>query len=830
LANSLPVESILEPLGAALRQHGHAVLQAPPGAGKTTRVPLFLMEEGLYSGRILMLEPRRVAARAAAERLASQLGEGVGGRVGYRIKGETRVGRNTIIEVVTEGVLTRMIQSDPELSGISCVIFDEFHERSLHADLGLALVLESREALRPDLAVLVMSATLDAGPVAALIGNAPVITSDGRSFPVDIHWLDKSWQKPNQRAAAFIQAAADLVVKAASETEGGILVFLPGAGEIARVERALSGRLSKDCRIMPLFGAMPFTAQRRVLTNFRGGRKIVLATSIAETSLTIPDIRVVVDCGQARRARFDPGSGMSRLITERVTKAEATQRTGRAGRVAAGACYRLWTKGEEGGQAAFPPAEIESTDLTGLVLELAGWGTDSPNAMAFLTQPPERAFLEAQKLLQALGALDDQRRITSHGKLLGKLPLHPRLGHMLVVGAEHGMRAQAALLAALQAGRDPLWARGGRAADISLRLEAIAHPVVFSRDTRYVVDQKAIRAIKVDAERLEKRVSRGEGGKLSTGALLSLAYPDRIGLRRKGDAARFLLSGGKGAIIEGSDGLAAERMIVAVDMDGDLVEAKLRIGAAITEVEVCELHETQAINLCEWSRRDRAVIARKRLMLGAVALKDEHWKQATSDAIAQAMTDGVRDLGLDVLDWSKSARLLQARVEWLRARGGEMPDMSNDGLLAGLEGWLQPFLGTCRRAADLKKITVLEALETLLDWQAKQRLDSLAPAAITAPTGTRLAVDYSGSQPSVRVRLQEMFGLNQHPTVGPDRLPLLIELLSPAQRPVQTTADLPGFWASSYGDVRKDMRGRYPKHPWPEDPTQAEATRRVKPR
>jgi ATP-dependent helicase HrpB len=823
---ALPVEAVLPELISAMRAHGHAVLQAPPGAGKTTRVPLVLLESGLYSGRIVMLEPRRVAARAAAERLAFHLGEKVGSTVGYRIKGESRVGPNTRIEVVTEGILTRMIQSDPELSGISCIIFDEFHERSMNADLGLALCLECRSVLREDLNLLVMSATLDAAPVAALMGDAPMITSTGRSYPVETVWLDQPWAKPNRRGPWFEDVAAELVIKAVNKTEGGVLVFLPGAGEIRRVAAKL-GDLPADCNVMPLYGGLPFAQQRAVLVPLEYGRKVVLSTAIAETSLTIPDIRTVVDCGRARRARFDAGSGMSRLVTERVTKAEAEQRRGRAGRVAAGLCYRMWTKGEEGGMAPFAPAEIESTDLAGLVLELAVWGADSTAGMAFLTQPSARAYGEAQALLQTLGALDDNLRITAHGKILARLPMHPRLGHMLVAGSAAGARRMAATLAAMIAERDPV---SGRATDILLRLEAIADPAKFERERPFRADRSAISTIKAEQKRLEKLVPQGAGEGLSVGALLSLAYPDRIGLRRKGDAGRFLLSGGKGAIVDPGDALANTRMMVAVDLDGDLREARVRMGVSVLETEIRELHKVTRANVCEWSRRDRAVNARQRVMLGALILEDQHWKNAPDDVVALAMIEGVRELGLGALDWSKAARYLTARVEWLRSRGTEMPDMSDTALFDGLENWLMPYLGGTKRADALKKVDVHTALKSLLDWDATQMLDKLAPAAIYAPTGTRLAVDYGGEQPSVSVRLQEMFGLNEHPAVGPDRLPVLIELLSPAQRPVQTTADLPGFWVNSYGDVRKDMRGRYPRHPWPEDPTVAEPTRRVKPR
>jgi len=816
----LPIEPILPDLLAAMQRNGLAVLQAPPGAGKTTRVPLYLYENRFCKGRVLMLEPRRVAARAAAERLAQGLGEPVGQTVGYRIKGQSKTSSKTRIEVVTEGILTRMIQSDPELSGIDCVIFDEFHERSLNADLGLALCLEIREALRPDLALLVMSATLDAEPVAALMGNAAVITAKGRSFPVETRWLDRPWVNPGQRGPRFEQALADLVITAANENNGGILVFLPGAGEIRRVETLLKGRID-NASITPLYGAMPFAKQRQVLNVLTTGRKVVLATSIAETSLTIPDIRVVVDGGKSRRACFDAGSAMSRLVTGRVTKAEAEQRRGRAGRVAAGVCYRLWTKGEEGGMRGFAPAEIESTDLTALVLELALWGETDPGNLAFLTQPPKTAFKAAQTLLKTLGALDTNSRITPHGKALAALPTHPRLGQMILKSGGN----TAALLTALLENRDPL---RGAPSDISLRIEALHDSKKFQRNHPYLADKSLLAMIRADA----KRFLQPAKTPASIGALLSLAFPDRIGLNRDGTSGQFLLSGGKGAIIAAGDPLATSRLIVAADLDGDTREAKTRLAAPITMSELLEWHDGKIIDveICEWSKRDRKVIARQQKTLGALVLEDRNWNKAPADTIASAMVAGIQDMGLECLNWNKAARLLVARVEWLRARGADISRMDQPALTQNLHIWLAPHLLGCRNRADLKTLDLMPALESLLGWEGKQMLDQLAPSSITAPTGTRLMVDYSSEQPSISVRLQEMFGMTRHPTVGPDRLPLRIELLSPARRPVQTTADLPGFWQNSYGDVRKDMRGRYPKHPWPENPAAALPTRRVKPK
>ncbi len=808
---SLPIEPILPELLSALRRDGCAVLQAPPGAGKTTRVPLYLLENDFCKGRILMLEPRRVATRAAAERLAQGLGESVGTRIGYRMRGESQTSKSTRIEVVTEGILTRMIQSDPELTGVDCVIFDEFHERSLHADLGLALCLEAREALREDLSILVMSATLDAAPVAEMI-CAPVITAMGRSFEVEIRHLPRPLGK-----ARFEPAMAALIEQALDETEGGVLAFLPGAGEIHRVSGLLKPR--KGLEIMPLYGALPFAEQRRVLAPLKAGRKLVLATSIAETSLTIPDIRVVVDGGKARRAAFDPDAGMQRLITTKVSRAEATQRAGRAGRVAKGVAYKLWSAGEEGALRAFAPAEIEASDLSALVLELAQWGVSDPKDLQFLTPPPAGAFKAAQSLLTTLGALKNGR-ITDHGKALAALPLHPRLGQMLLLAGG----AQAALLAALLEARDPL---SGAPVDLSLRIDALENERKFRDRHPYRLDSRALKSIRHEAKRFNKPAKK----EASIGALLSLAYPDRIGKLRAQGKGRYLLSGGKGATLPEGDSLAPT-LIVAADLDGDLREAKIRLAAPLREGELRQWHgkNLRELPVCAWSKRERMVVARQQLRLGAIALEDRRWQDPPEDKVAGAITEGIRDMGLSCLNWSREARFLVARVEWLRARGEALSAMDEGSLMRELESWLTPYLGRCKNRSDLGKLDLRPPLLARLGWEGQQQLDKLVPESITAPTGTRLPIDYSSEPPMVSVRLQEMFGLNTHPVVGPDRLPLLIELLSPARRAVQTTADLPNFWKTSYSDVRKDMRGRYPRHPWPEDPWAASPTRRVKPR
>ncbi|WP_092063242.1 ATP-dependent helicase HrpB [Poseidonocella pacifica] len=809
MTTTLPIHDALPDLIAALRKDRRAVLQAPPGAGKTTVVPLALLDAHLTSGRILMLEPRRLAARAAAERMAQTLGEEVGGTVGYRIRGEARTSRTTRIEVVTEGILTRMIQSDPGLDGIGAVIFDEFHERSLNADFGLALCLEIAGALREDLLLIAMSATLDAGPVAELM-DAPLITSEGRSFPVETRWLDR----PLPPRARFPEAVSDLVTSAAAETEGGILVFLPGEGEIRRVESILKGRLPQGANVQPLFGAMAFERQRAALAPSKSGRKVVLATSIAETSLTIPDIRVVVDGGRARRARFDPGTGMSRLVTERVTAAEATQRAGRAGRVAQGIAYRLWTRGEEGGLLPFPPAEIESADLTGLALELALWGA-SPEELPFLTAPNPGAFAEAQALLRMLGALDPRGLITSHGRALAALPLHPRLAHMLSIAGK-----DAAPLAALLADRDPL---KGAPADLSLRLEALRDPSGFEARRPYGLNRGGIERIRTEA----KRLARSADAKQTADAaqMAALAYPDRIALRRKGDTARFHLSGGSGAYLPDDDPLAGQQLLVATDLDGDRREARIRQAIPISEAELRDLFPQDIAwqDDCRWSRRDRRVVARQQERFGAIALDDRIWRDAPEDLVARAMLDGVQDLGLK---WTPAARRFAARVALVREADPNLPDLSEPALMKTLEEWLLPHLGGVRTAEDWKAFDILPALQARLDWPQMQALDRAAPAHFTTPLGRKIPIDYSPENPEISLRIQEMFGQTEHPLVG--RTPLRVTLLSPAGRPVQTTMDIPGFWDSSYADVRKDMRGRYPRHPWPENPRDADPTLRAK--
>ncbi|MXU66578.1 ATP-dependent helicase HrpB [Oceanomicrobium pacificus] len=830
----LPIEACLPALGAALQDRGRAVLQAPPGAGKTTRVPLFLDDAGLVGGRIIMLEPRRVAARAAAGRLADLRGEAPGESVGYRMRGETAIGPSTKIEVVTEGVLTRMIQSDPELAGVGCLIFDEFHERSLTADLGLALALDLADALRPDLKLLVMSATLDAAPVAALMGDVPLVTSEGRAFPVETVHLSRPLPAGHRDRRHLPAHVADLVATAAATEEGGILTFLPGRYEIDAVARLLRDRLGPGDRIELLHGSLPFADQKAVLRpRSDGGRKIVLSTAIAETSVTIPDIRVVVDAGMARRARFDPGTGMSRLVTERVSRAEAEQRRGRAGRVAPGRCYRLWAAAEEGALPAFAPPEILREDLTGMMLDLAQWGAADPADLPLLTAPPTESVARARALLRDLGALDPRGGVTPHGRAMARLPVHPRLAHMLLSAAGTRRRDLAVDLAALLEHRDPLRGSGGRPpADIALRLSALRDPKRLEAETPYRVDRAARAQIVQDRKRLAARVPEGEAEGPSLGGLLSLAYPDRIAARRPGDAPRFHLSGGSGAALDPGDALAHEPMLAVAGLEGDRREARILLAAPASSDEVRRLHcarETRH-DICRWDARHGRVEARRETRIGALKLEDAPWTDPPADQLLSAQIDGVRALGLSALGWGKLALRFLDRARWLAARGADLPDLSEAALLEVADDWLAPAMGGARTREALSKIDPGDALRAWIGWDRLQEIDRLAPASITAPTGTVLPIDYGGDAPSVSVRLQEMFGLTVHPVIGPDRLPLSIALLSPAQRPVQITSDLPGFWASSYADVRRDLRGRYPRHPWPEDPAAAPPTRRAKPR
>ena len=817
-AEKLPIDEVLNELIKAMREKNHAVLQAPPGAGKTTRIPIALLASDLFEKKIIMLQPRRLAVRSAAKRLAQHYGDQLGQTVGYRMRGESKVSNKTRIEVVTEGVLIKMIQNDPELNNVSCIIFDEFHERSLSADLGLTFCLEIRSELREDLGILVMSATLDAAPVAKLMGDAPVITSSGKSYDVCPYYLSKPWKFNKTFKNDFIQAISGLIIKAFEENEGSILAFLPGAREIKQVQTFLKAKLANDLDIYPLYGAMSFDEQQKaILPSCR--RKLILATSIAETSLTIKDIRIVIDSGLTRRSRFDPSSGMSRLITERVTKAEATQRMGRAGRTNTGVCYKMWTKGEEGGLKPFPEPEILISDLSPLAMELAAWGVSNPKNLPFLTQPKSSDFQTAQELLRDLGALNDNGKITALGQKISLEPTHPRLARILISGGQ-----DANLVVALIESKDILGPNSPT--DFKLRIDAMKNSISFENNNPYAINKKA----SSNVLKLSKRLHPKGQLELSNAQMVALAYPDRIGLSRNQNRGQFLLSGGKGAFISASDPLASAKMIVALNLDGDKREAKLRIGIEILETEFMELFHDQIKfkRICEWSKRELKVIASEEKTFQSLVLSKKKWTSCSPELIAKALLEWINDIGLSVLPWKSNTKNFLARANKLNQTSDYLPNCSLEFLSKQTHEWLLPHLVGFRSKGDLEKLNMIDIIKSLFSWKQIEYLNKNAPEFILAPTGTKIIINYSEEQPKIRIRLQELFGLIIHPTIGENKEPLLIELLSPAMRIVQTTSDLPKFWLTSYSDVRRDMRGRYPRHPWPEDPMNAEPTRRIK--
>jgi len=817
-AEKLPIDEVLNELIKAMREKNHAVLQAPPGAGKTTRIPIALLASDLFEKKIIMLQPRRLAVRSAAKRLAQHYGDQLGQTVGYRMRGESKVSNKTRIEVVTEGVLIKMIQNDPELNNVSCIIFDEFHERSLSADLGLTFCLEIRSELREDLGILVMSATLDAAPVAKLMGDAPVITSSGKSYDVCPYYLSKPWKFNKTFKNDFIQAISGLIIKAFEENEGSILAFLPGAREIKQVQTFLKAKLANDLDIYPLYGAMSFDEQQKaILPSCR--RKLILATSIAETSLTIKDIRIVIDSGLTRRSRFDPSSGMSRLITERVTKAEAIQRMGRAGRTNTGVCYKLWTKGEEGGLKPFPEPEILISDLSPLAMELAAWGVSNPKNLPFLTQPKSSDFQTAQELLRDLGALNDNGKITALGQKISLEPTHPRLARILISGGQ-----DANLVVALIESKDILGPNSPT--DFKLRIDAMKNSISFENNNPYAINKKA----SSNVLKLSKRLHPKGQLELSNAQMVALAYPDRIGLSRNQNRGQFLLSGGKGAFISASDQLASAKMIVALNLDGDKREAKLRIGIEILETEFMELFHDQIKfkRICEWSKRELKVITSEEKTFQSLVLSKKKWTSCNPELIAKALLMGINDIGLDILPWTSKTKNFLARANKLNQTSDFLPNCSLEFLSKKTHEWLLPHLVGFRSKGDLEKLNMIDIIKNLFSWKQIEYLNKNAPEFILAPTGTKMIINYSEEQPKIRIRLQELFGLKTHPTIGENNEPLLIELLSPAMRIVQTTSDLPKFWLTSYSDVRRDMRGRYPRHPWPEDPMNAEPTRRIK--
>jgi len=834
---ALPVAEAVPRLRAAFEQHRNAVLEAPPGAGKSTAIPLFLLSAPWLADRkIVMLEPRRLAARAVAARMATLLGERVGETVGYRTRLESRVSPATRIEVITEGILTRRLQHDPALEEAHLVIFDEFHERSLQADLGLALCLDAQATLREDLRLLAMSATLDGTAVARLMHDAPVVRSEGRSYAVETRYVGRS------RPPARIESDVARAVRSAHSSESGdILVFLPGAAEIRRVAELLSEPpLAARTRVMPLYGDLSAEAQDAAIRPAASGeRKVVLATNIAETSLTIEGIHVVVDSGLVRRTRFDAPSGMDRLVTTRCSRASADQRRGRAGRLGPGICVRLWSEGEQASLAANTPAEILEADLASLSLELAAWGVADPAALRWLDPPPAAPLAQACDLLMRLGAVDRNGRITAEGRSMSALGAHPRLAHMMIRGVALGQGALACELAGILSERDLLRARGPeRNADLEARIEALrsGRSPLPGFDLDPGARQRAARQRDLFQQQLGIRAQTGRSDSNQVGALLAFAYPDRIALRR-GDTPRYLLANGRGAHFAEPQTLARAATIVVAELDAGERDARIYLAAALDRPEFERSHaqEIETRHEIHWNTQQQAVVARRLRSFGALALAEEPLADASAEALSAAMIEGVRELGLEALPWTRELRTWQSRVEFLRR---SLPDRTADwarvddaALLASLETWLAPFLGGVTRREHLARIDLAEALRGLLNWRQREDLGRWAPTHLAVPSGSRIAILYGeGDSPAIAVRLQEVFGLNTTPRIADGRVPVTIRLLSPAGRPVQVTQDLASFWARGYQEVRKELKGRYPKHYWPENPLEATPTRRVRPR
>jgi ATP-dependent helicase HrpB len=831
----LAVTEALPALGEALARAGAAVLQAPPGAGKTTLVPLTLLGAPWLAGkRIVMLEPRRLAARAAARRMAEMLGDSVGGTVGYRTRLDSRVGPATRIEVVTEGILLRQIQEDQALDGRGLVIFDEFHERSLDADLGLALALETRRHLREDLRLLVMSATLDGEPIAKLLGGASLVTSAGKSHPVELRYLERPLADGVERAVAAT------IRRALAEEDGSLLVFLPGGAEIRRVGRMLAeAELDPSVILAPLYGDLPHHAQDEAIRPAPPGRrKVVLATSIAESSLTIDGIRVVIDSGLMRVPRFNPANGMTRLETARVSQASAEPRRGRAGRLTPGLCYRLWGEAEQAQLRPFTPPEMLAADLAPLALALARWGARDPRALSWLDLPPEAAYAQGRALLGELGALAADGRITAHGREMATLGLHPRLAHMTLVARRRGRGGLAAEIAALLGERDIVKAASGqRDADLRLRVELLRERAQARHlPPGLTLDRASAERARQGARQFGRQLRLGAAEAIDprdTGRVLALAYPDRIAQRRPGAPGQFRLSNGSGAELPPTDALAAEEFLAVADLDGERRVARIFLAAPLARAELEEdfADAMTTTEIVAWESREQAVLARRQQRLFALVLKDEKLANAAPERIAAAMLVGIRELGLAALPWSRDAETFRQRVLFVRRLEGDgaWPDLSDAALLATLADWLGPFLGGIARRTQLERLDLHDILRTRLSWDQQQALARLAPSHVDVPSGSRLPIDYgAGDVPVLAVRLQELFGARQTPSVAGGRVTLLLHLLSPAGRPLQVTRDLVSFWRGSYPTVRSEMRGRYPKHPWPEDPLAAPPTARAK--
>ncbi|GED69655.1 ATP-dependent helicase HrpB [Brevibacillus reuszeri] len=842
--NQLPIDQVLPRLKAVLQETTSAVLVASPGAGKTTRVPLSLLDEPWLAGRkILMLTPRRLAARASASFMATLLGEKVGETVGYRVKMDAKVGPHTRIEVITEGVLTRMLQADPALEGVGLILFDEFHERNLNADLGLALSLQARSLFCEDLRILIMSATLDAEPVAALLGDAPVLVSEGRQYPVETRFLARPLE-------GRVEPELVKVIGHAHRAESGdILVFLPGVGEIRRVEALLQeAGLDAGTQITPLYGALSQEAQDRAIRRANPGvRKIVLSTSIAETSLTVEGVRIVIDSGLMRVPRFSPRTGMTRLETIKVSKASADQRRGRAGRLESGICYRMWTEQEDRVLIAQQLPEIKEADLAPLALELAAWGVADTDELSWLDLPPKAAMAQAGELLQQLGAMDAGKRITQHGRQLAQMGLHPRLGHMIWKSGELGLRSLACELAVLIGERDIVRGRGAtQDADLQLRVEllrVIGHHGHHKKMDRaqlgeLQIDEGVCRRIWEEAAQLKRQWAASEKQPLAqaskdvsaTGRLLALAYPDRIAQRR-GDG-RYLLRNGRGAAFAWEQPLAYEKYVVAAMLDDQGADSRITLAARLEE---SDLEHDCASEIREehvwWERSTQSVRARIRKHLGALTIWEAPSAMADPDAVLHALLGGIAEQGLDLLPWDRHARQLAQRLQFMHKLDAAWPDASEEALIRSLPEWLGPHVYGWKRLDELRSLSLSSILESMLSWDQRRELDENAPTHIVVPSGSRIPVDYSHSgAPVLSVRLQELFGWQDTPRIGRGRVPLTLHLLSPAHRPVQVTQDLSSFWKNTYFEVKKDLKGRYPKHYWPDDPLQAMPTNRTRPR
>jgi ATP-dependent helicase HrpB len=834
---ALPIDEVLSALRQALAVHDAVVLQAPPGAGKTTRVPLALLDEPWLTGRgILMLEPRRLAAGNAARYMAELLGEAVGERVGYAMRFERRVSRRTRIEVVTKGILTRRLQTDPGLEGVGLVIFDEFHERNLHSDLALALCRDAQQGLREDLRLLVMSATLDAEPLSRLLGGAPLITSTGRSHPLDIHYLDQNPQGPPG------QWTAQALRRILPQTQGDVLVFLPGVADIRRCHEDLAEfAAASQVVLCPLYGDLPYAEQEKAILPARE-RKVVLATNIAETSLTIEGVRVVIDSGLERRPRFEPGSGLTRLETQRISAASAVQRAGRAGRLGPGVCQRLWSAATQGSLLPFTPAEIRQADLAELALDLARWGVRDAQSLAWLDPPPQGALAAAQALLRDLGALDVSGRVTQQGIAMSELGAHPRLANLMLRGQALGMAGLACDLAALLAERDIFKEAGesrhAAASDFLERLDILQrfrHQAgrEVPTNTGYTALRQVLRAADQWCRRLKVQPGERPYDEEALGRLLIAAYPDRIAQQRTPGSDRYLLANGQGARLSRRSAVQAPAFLVAVDIFGaEHAESDIRLASGITREmleEECAEGLTWRREVC-WDAREGRILAREMLTLGALVVQVRPVPMRGEEQ-GRAIVDGVRALGLEALGWTAESRQFLARLRFVRRHDTDFnwPDVSPEILLETLDSWLGPYLSECRSRADLQRFDPLHAVQGLVDWSLRERLDQLAPTHLDVPSGSRIRLDYeSEGAPVLAVKLQELFGLEETPRLAGGRVAVLIHLLSPARRPLAVTQDLRNFWNNVYPEVKKELSGRYPKHPWPADPWNSPATRLTK--